>query len=302
MTSAAARAPHVLSQVAGRATIVLRGPGTDRSGRASGGVFVVGPDRAHGAGVLSDARRRAETARLLARARATGGADRARYENDVVRLNLGVAADVARRYHGRGVPDDDIDQVACLGMVKAVRGFDPTLGEDFLSFAVPTVRGEIRRYFRDAGWTVRPPRSVQEAQARVTAAESELCQRLGRDPRPSEIAVHLDVPLTLVLDSLSATGCFAPMSLDAPRPGGEVESARDTLGDLDPGFATAEARLAIAPLMRDLSERDRTIIEMRYFDNRTQAEIGAEVGISQEQVSRLIAAILTRLRARMAVA
>lgn len=262
----------------------------------------MGPDRYHGAGVLSDARRRAETARLLARARATGGEDRARYENDVVRLNLGVAADVARRYHGRGVPDDDIDQVACLGMVKAVRGFDPTLGDDFLSFAVPTVRGEIRRYFRDAGWTVRPPRSVQEVQSRVAAAEDELRQRLGRDPRPSEVAVHLDVPLTLVLDSLRATGCFSPMSLDAPHPGGEEETARDTLGDLDPAFATAEARLAIAPLMRDLSERDRTIIEMRYFDNRTQAEIGAEVGISQEQVSRLIAAILVRLRARMAVA
>lgn len=251
---------------------------------------------------LSNARRRAETARLLARARASGGEDRARYENEVVRLNLVVAADVARRYHGRGVADDDIDQVACLGLVKAVRGFDPTLGEDFLSFAVPTVRGEIRRYFRDAGWTVRPPRSVQEVQARVSEAEAELCQRLGRDPRPSEVAVHLDVPLTLVLDSLRATGCFAPMSLDAPRPGGEVEAARERLGDLDPGFATAEARLAVAPLMRDLSDRERTIIEMRYFENRTQAEIGAEVGVSQEQVSRLITSILVRLRARMAVA
>lgn len=263
----------------------------------------MGSDRyAREAVALSDARRRAETARLLSRARAAGGEARARYENDVVRLNLGVAAEVARRYHGRGIPDDDIDQVACLGLVKAVRGFDPTVGEDFLSFAVPTLRGEIRRYFRDAGWTVRPPRSVQEIQVRVTDAEAELCQRLGRSPRPSEIAVHLDVPLALVLDSINATGCFAPMSLDAPGPHDDRDGVRDRLGDLDPGFASAEARLALQPLMRDLTERERTIIEMRYFDNRTQAEIGAEVGVSQEQVSRLITGILGRLRERLAVA
>jgi len=266
-------------------------------------VFGVGSERdVQEARALSDARRRAETARLLSRARASAGEARARYENDVVRLNLPVAADVARRYHGRGIPGDDLDQVACLGLVKAVRGFDPSLGDDFLSFAVPTVRGEIRRYFRDAGWTVRPPRPVQEVQARIADAEAELCQRLGRAPRPSEVAVHLDVPLTLVLDALHATGCFAPMSLDAPLPDGEDAGVRDLLGDLDPAFATAEARLAIQPLMGDLTDRERRIIEMRYFEHRTQAEIGAEVGVSQEQVSRLLSAILVRLRERLAVA
>ena len=109
---------------------------------------------------LSDARRRVETARLLSRARASRGDARARYEDDVIRLNMSVAADVARRYHGRGIPADDINQVAFLGLVKAVRGFDPTVGDDFLSYAVPTLRGEIRRYFRDSGWTIRPPRSA----------------------------------------------------------------------------------------------------------------------------------------------
>lgn len=263
----------------------------------------VGPDRyARDVAGLSEARRRAETARLLSRARAVHGEDRSRYENEVVRLHLALAADVARRYHGRGVPADDIDQVACLGLVKAVRGFDPTRGDDFVSFAVPTVRGEIRRYFRDAGWTVRPPRAVQEIQARVNEAEAALAQRLGRAPRPSEIAVHLEVPLVLVLDSLTATGCFAPMSLDAPHPHEGQDDVTDLLGDLDPAFATAEARIALQPLMRDLTDRERTIIEMRYFDNRTQAEIGAEVGISQEQVSRLISGILLRLRERLAVA
>lgn len=238
---------------------------------------------------------------LLSRARASRGDARARYEDEAIRLNMQVASDVARRYHGRGIPSEDIDQVAYLGLVKAVRGFDPTVGDDFLSYAVPTLRGEIRRYFRDSGWAVRPPRSVQEVQARVTQADAELTQRLGRSPRPAEIAVHLDVPLTLVVDALSANGCFSPVSLDAPRPDGETaESPVDRMGDLDPAFASAEARLALRPLMDALSPRDRRIIELRYFDNRTQAQIGAEVGVSQEQVSRLLTGILRKLRASLA--
>ena len=245
---------------------------------------------------ISGARRRAETARLLARARASRGDRRIRYEDDVIRLNMGVAREVARRYHGRGVPAEDIDQVAFLGLVKAVRGFDPTLGDDFLSFAVPTVRGEIRRYFRDAGWTIRPPRAVQEIQARVVTAEAELAQRRGRPPRTSEIAVHLGVPLPLVLDALNATGCFAPMSLDAPRADGEERLSADRMGDDDPAFASAEARLALVPLMGSLTDRERRILEMRYFGNRTQAQIGDEVGVTQEQVSRILTSILTRLR------
>ncbi|GEP36758.1 RNA polymerase sigma factor [Nocardioides psychrotolerans] len=250
---------------------------------------------------LTDARRRVETARLLSRARASEGEARERYENEVVRLNMVVAGDVARRYHGRGIAEEDLDQVAYLGLIKAVRCFDPTLGDDFLSYAVPTLRGEIRRYFRDAGWTVRPPRSVQELQARVTAAEAELCQDLGRAPRPSEVAVHLDVPLALVLDSLNATGCFSPVSLDAPRAADEDTAApHEHLGEVDPAFASTEARLAIQPLMGTLSPRDRRIIELRYFENRTQAQIGADVGVTQEQVSRLLTGILLKLRRSLA--
>ncbi len=250
--------------------------------------------------VLTDTRRRVETARLLARSRASRGEARESHENEVVRLNMGVAGDVARRYHGRGIADEDIDQVAYLGLVKAVRGFDPTLGHDFLSYAVPTVRGEIRRYFRDAGWTVRPPRSVQELQARVTAAEGELCQDLGRAPRPAEVAVHLDVPLALVIDSLHATGCFSPVSLDAPRAQSDTDAPAERLGDVDPAFASTEARLALEPLMGALDPRDRRILELRYFENRTQAQIGADVGVTQEQVSRLLSGILRKLRRSLA--
>jgi RNA polymerase sigma-B factor len=214
---------------------------------------------------------------------------------------MAVAGDVARRYHGRGIPAEDIDQVAYLGLVKAVRGFDSTVGDDFLSYAVPTLRGEIRRYFRDSGWTVRPPRSVQEVQARVVTAEAELTQALGRSPRAAEIAVHLDEPVTLVVDAQSASGCFSPVSLDAPRvDGDDASSPIDAMGGVDPAFASAEARLALRPLLESLPTRERRILELRYFDNRTQAQIGVEVGVSQEQVSRLLAAILRKLRADLA--
>ncbi|MGA8847217.1 MAG: sigma-70 family RNA polymerase sigma factor [Nocardioides sp.] len=248
-----------------------------------------------------DSRRSVGTARLLRQAGATRGEAKARLEDDVIRLNMSVAIDVARRYYGRGIPVDDINQVAFLGLVKAVRGFDPTIGGDFLSYAVPTLRGEIRRYFRDSGWTIRPPRSVQEVQARVVAAEAMLTQRLGRAPQPSEIAVHLEVPLPLVVDAMAARGCFTPMSLDASRADeGGRESPTDQMGGLDPAFASAEARLALAPVMATLNERDRRILELRYFDHRTQAQIGDEVGVSQEQISRLLSNILRKLRRQLA--
>jgi RNA polymerase sigma-B factor len=245
------------------------------------------------------ARRREETDRLLQEAAGRPpGPVREELLERVIRLNMVVAAEIARRYHGRGIPGDDLDQVANLGLVKAVRGFDAAQGNDFLSFAVPTIRGEIRRYFRDFGWTIRPPRAVQELQTRIAHAEGELFQELGRSPRPTEVAAHLDVDLELVLDSLSANGCFAPASLDAPVADGE-SSAADRLGDLDPSFASAEARVVLGRILGGLSERDRKILEMRFFGGCTQAEIGAEIGVTQMQVSRLLARLLTRLRRRL---
>ncbi|MBB6628982.1 sigma-70 family RNA polymerase sigma factor [Nocardioides sp. KIGAM211] len=249
-----------------------------------------GPARSH---------RRTETARLLLEAAGTtDDHERTRLEEEAIRLNMGVAVEIARRYHGRGIAGDDLDQVAYLGLVKAVRGFDPTHGSDFLSFAVPTMRGEIRRYFRDFGWTVRPPRSVQELQAKITAAESEMYQSLGRSPRPSELAEHLGVDLDLVVDSLAANGCFSPVSLDAPVGEGE-RSPSERLGGWDAAFGSAEARVALQPLLATLTERERKILEMRFVGGCTQAEIGAEVGVTQMQVSRLLARILTRLRRRL---
>ncbi len=242
--------------------------------------------------------RRTETARLLLEAKDASDEVRPGLEEQIIRLNMGVAGEIARRYHGRGIAGDDLDQVAYLGLVKAVRGFDPSHGSDFLSFAVPTMRGEIRRYFRDFGWTIRPPRSVQELQSKITVAEGELYQSLGRSPRPTEVAEHLGVELDVVLDSLAANGCFAPMSLDAPSPDGESGPV-DRLGGLDSAFGSAEARVALGPVLRDLTPRERKILEMRFFGGATQAEIGAEVGVTQMQVSRLLARLLTRLRKRL---
>jgi RNA polymerase sigma-B factor len=242
--------------------------------------------------------RRAETARLFDEAVRCEGAAREGLLEEIIRLNMVIAGELARRYHGRGIGADDLDQVANLGLVKAVQGFDPTQGNDFLSFAVPTIRGEIRRYFRDYGWAIRPPRSVQELQSRITTAEGELFQALGRSPRPSEIAEHLGVELEQVVDSLSANGCFAPMSLDAPVAEGDA-APTDRLGDLDPSFATAEARIVLARILGDLGPRDRQILEMRFFGGCTQAEIGAEIGVTQMQVSRLLSRLLERLRQRL---
>ncbi|MGA8245808.1 MAG: SigB/SigF/SigG family RNA polymerase sigma factor [Nocardioides sp.] len=240
--------------------------------------------------------RREATQRLLALAATAADDDERRAHQDrAVELNVQIAVEVARRYRSRGVALDDLEQVACLGLVKAVRGFDPERATDFLSYAVPTIRGEVRRYFRDHGWVVRPPRSVQQAQARITAVESDLCQELGRAPRPSEIAERLDLDLDLVVEALAANGCFAPTSLDATTADSEA-GLGERIGADDAGFDSVEARVALKPLLRHLDRRERIMLEMRFFKGATQSEIGEVLGITQMQVSRLLSALLARLR------
>lgn len=244
---------------------------------------------------LDQLSRKEATQQLLSFAASVDGDERARYEAQVVELNMPVAIDVARRYRARGIALEDLEQVACLGLVKAAKGYDPSRATDFLSYAVPTIRGEVRRHFRDHGWTVRPPRSVQQAQARITAVEGQLCQELGRAPRPSEIAERLDLDLDLVVEALAANGCFAPSSLDTTSADTDV-TIGDRLGEDESGFETAEARVALQPLMRHLDRREKIMLEMRFFQGATQAEIGAVLGITQMQVSRLLSALLARLR------
>ncbi|MBF4161835.1 sigma-70 family RNA polymerase sigma factor [Nocardioides acrostichi] len=248
-------------------------------------------DGVHGSSI-GVASRRLEIARLMLRARATSGVERTRLENEVVRLSMPVGRQVAGRYARRGVGLDDLEQVAYLGLVKAVRTFDPVRGEDFLSYAVPTLRGELKRHFRDAGWTVRPPRSVQEAQAVVLAAEARLTQELGRHPGPADIASETGLDVMLVRQALGATGLFRPASLDAPW---EREVPVADTRDLE----LVELREAVRPLLAGLGWVDRTMLAMRYVEGRTQADIGRVVGLSQEQVSRRISRLLDDLRSTL---
>ncbi len=222
--------------------------------------------------------------------------ERERLLEEVVVLNIPVAESIASRYRGRGVGDDDVEGVARLALVKAVRRYDVESGHDFLSFAVPTIRGEIKRYFRDSGWMIRPPRRIQEIQASISAVESELGARLGQSPRPSELAKALDLDLSDVEEALAARGCFIPASLD--RPVGEAGEMplSELLGDDDPGQGAAEARAVLGPIVSRLPERDRRVIELRFFAGLTQREIADDIGVTQMQVSRLLARILRDLR------
>ncbi|WP_395659428.1 SigB/SigF/SigG family RNA polymerase sigma factor [Nocardioides sp.] len=229
-------------------------------------------------------------------------ARQAMIDDELVRLNMPLARDLSRRFRGRGIADDDLEQVAYVGLVKAVKGFHADRGHEFVSFAVPTIRGEIRRHFRDLGWTVRPPRSIQETQGKISGCESELYQQLGRAPRPSEIAAHLGLDVEQVIDALGANGCFAPASLDAPGLGEDDETVGQRLGDLDAGFDLAEARATLQPLLAKLSRRERLIVEMRFFRGCTQAEIGKEIGVSQMHVSRLISRLVNRMREELVTA
>jgi len=219
---------------------------------------------------------------------------------ELVLINLGVAHAIAMRYRNRGISSDDLEQVARLGLVKAAQGFDPSRQNDFLAYAVPTIRGEVRKHFRDHGWTVRPPRRIQELQSRIMSAATELTHALGRSPRPSELARHLDISVEEIEEALSADGCFSPSSLDRPVSDEEGSAA---LGDLLPSEdgdqEAAEARLMLAPAIRRLSERDRLILHLRFFKGLTQEEIAQEIGVTQMHVSRLLSKILNDLRSEI---
>ena len=216
--------------------------------------------------------------------------------DSVIEMHLDLAHAEAARYRSRGIPLDDLRQVAALALTKATRGYDVTTGHDFLSYAVPTIRGELRKHFRDHGWMIRPPRRIQELQARINSAEAELSYKLGRSPQPAEIAAHLDEGTESVIEALASDGCFVPASLDHPA---GVDGST-TLGELlpfdDNEHRASEARLVLAPVLGQLAERDRQILNMRFYEGLTQREIAARIGVTQMQVSRLLTRILGQLR------
>lgn len=237
------------------------------------------------------------TARLLLEAAtADDEVERRRTLNEVVQVNIEVAESIASRYRNRGVPEDDLNQVACLALVKAVNRFDPAFGRDFLSYAVPTIRGEIKRHFRDHGWAIRLPRRLQELQSTISVAVDRLTHELGRAPLPSELATFLDEDEDTVIEALSANGCFTPASLDVPLDEDGDNTLAELMSEEDEGRAAVDARVTLAPAVRRLSERDQRILYLRFFAGWTQLEIAQDIGVTQMQVSRLLARILRDLR------
>jgi RNA polymerase sigma-B factor len=225
------------------------------------------------------------------------GGDPAAREQLVERF-LPLARQLARRYQRGGEQLDDLVQVASLGLLKAVDRFDPTRETAFSSFAVPTILGELKRHFRDKGWSVRVPRDLQEMAVKVDRVADDMSRELGRAPTPGEIAERTGATQEQVLEAREASGAYRAVSLDRPRSDDEDEgdSYADAVGADDPGFRLAEDAATVDRLMRVLSDREREVLRLRFEEDLTQSEIGQRVGVSQMHVSRLIRQSIARLR------
>jgi len=228
------------------------------------------------------------------------GAGDAQAREQLVERFLPLARQLARRYQRAGEPLDDLMQVASMGLIKAIDRFDPSREIAFSSYAVPTILGEIKRHFRDRTWAVRVPRDLQELTLRVDKAVGELSENLRRQPSISEIGDAVGADEEHVLEALQAGGAYRAISFDAPRGNegqDEVATLSDTIGISEEGFDRAEERATLANLLTTVTPREREVLRMRFEEDMTQAEIGAVIGVSQMQVSRVIRQALLRLRA-----
>jgi RNA polymerase sigma-B factor len=240
------------------------------------------------------AARAREDRRLLERYHRNG--DQAARDALVERF-LPLARQLARRYQRGSEPLDDLVQVASLGLLKAIDRFDPERSTAFSSFAVPTILGELKRHFRDRGWSVRVPRDLQEMSVRVDRVAEELSRELGRAPTPAEIAESIGATTEQVLEAREAAGAYRAISLDRPRDDEEEsDGMAESMGAEDPGFGLAEDAATVERLMSVLSEREREVLRLRFAEDLTQSEIGQRVGVSQMHVSRLIRQAVARLR------
>jgi len=245
-------------------------------------------------------RRDDETRSLLSR-RAAGTDREVRQAllDQAIELNLGIAHSIASRFHGRGVEADDLRQVAALGLIKAAQNYDPSTDTPFLAYAVPTIRGEVKRYFRDCSWTVRIPRRLQELQGSIGAARPGLVQDLRREPTLPELAEAIGADVEDVAAAIAADGCFAVLSLDRPLDGDTAAPLGESLAADDTSYERFENVAVLQPALNSLPLRERKIVTLRFVEEQTQADIGAEIGVSQMQVSRLLRGILARLRRRI---
>ncbi|MFE4215456.1 RNA polymerase sigma factor SigF [Streptomyces sp. NPDC056844] len=226
--------------------------------------------------------------------------------NTLIEMNLSLVRFAASRFRNRGGDDtEDIIQVGTIGLIKAIDRFDLSREVEFATFAVPYIVGEIKRFFRDTTWSVHVPRRLQELRVELAKAKEQLSAELDRDPTVAELAVHLDLPEEEIIEGLVAANGYSAGSLDTPNAdsesGSDQRAYADLLGDDDPGMESVENLHTLAPLLRQLDDRERKIVRMRFGQEMTQAQIGAELGVSQMHVSRLLSRIVKRLRTGMSV-
>jgi RNA polymerase sigma-B factor len=215
----------------------------------------------------------------------------------LVRSYLPLAASLARRYDRGTVPFDDLQQVASIGLLKAIDRFDPGKGVAFSTFAVPTIQGELRRHFRDHSWAVRPPRDLQERAIRIERVRDELTTALGRSPAAAELAERLGCTAEEIIEASEAMSARATTSFDAPTPGDDEErTLGERLGVEEVGFAQTEAAATADHLLARLTDCQRLAVQLRFREDMTQIAIGRELGCSQMQVSRILRSALARLR------
>jgi RNA polymerase sigma-B factor len=217
--------------------------------------------------------------------------------DELVQRFLPLARKLARRYSGAREPFDDLLQVASLGLVKAIDRYDLSRGTAFSSFAVPTILGELKRYFRDLGWAVHVPRGAQERAVKVEEAQQQISSRLNRAPTVPELAQYLEFDIEDVLDALETSRAHHASSLDAPYDDGEGESGTmvESFGDLDPGMQSADDRVTITTAAGQLPQREREVLILRFVHDLTQTQIADQIGVSQMQVSRILRRAIVHL-------
>jgi len=223
-----------------------------------------------------------------------------RHQRDmIVERFLPLADYIARRFDGRGEARDDLRQVARMGLVKAVIRYDVKTGANFVSFAVPTIMGEIRRHFRDNSWAVKVPRRIKDVHLQIRHAVPELSQRLGRSPNASELATELGVDRQEIIEGLLAGNSYSTLSIDGAGGGADARPWADRVGEADHVLERIENREALLQMLATLPERERTLVTLRFFASMTQSQIAEQLGISQMHVSRLLAKALRQLRAHL---
>ncbi|WP_424212900.1 SigB/SigF/SigG family RNA polymerase sigma factor [Streptomyces sp. BI20] len=232
-----------------------------------------------------------------------GTADYSYVRNTLVELNLSLVRYAARRFRNRSEPLEDILQVGTIGLIKAINRFDPDRGVEFTTFALPTITGEIKRFFRDTSWAVRVPRRLQELRLDAAKAQDSLEQGLGRAATEHEVAERLGIADAELAEGRLAAHAYSARSLDAPAPdlGEAPDPTPEAPGEEDPAYARVESLLSLAPLLAALPERERRMLAMRFGEDLTQAQIGERLGLSQMHVSRLLSRTLSRLRAELLI-